>query len=114
MKRPPAKQNKVEGDRLFLFKHQGAFAPLDADASEPLTTDMLRALLASGRPVYAFDSNPIRKSNPALPNPAMFRWSAALVVDLERAKRELGLDDELSEQLAGGHYTLYRAELAAQ
>lgn len=102
------------GDNLRIFKNQGPFSPLNRGASEPLTTAKLRAILASGRPVYAFEAQPLKNAPPESLDPDIFRWSASVALNLAHAKKQLGLSDDLSKQLAGGHYTLYQAELLHQ
>lgn len=70
------------GTGLRLFQDAGRWTPMKPEAYVPLTSEVLEALLEEGRPVFAFEPDPLRGSAPATLDSSRFRWEPFHPVDV--------------------------------
>ena len=73
------------GHTLRLFRSRGPWTPMKPDAYDLLTTGTLSGLLESGRPVFAFDPEPLRGANFGQLDSSRFAWKPVAEADLEAA-----------------------------
>jgi hypothetical protein len=97
------------GDGLRIFRDRGRFTPLNADAYETLSAEGLEALIAAGRPVFAFGGDPLSGLGEAFER--RFRWIEAARIDLTEAARSPIVPERIRNQVAEGEVALYRAEI---
>jgi hypothetical protein len=96
------------GSRLRLFRDRGPWTPMKPDVYEPLTTELLQQLLRAGRPVFAFEPDPLRDANPDSLDPTRFVWRPAGAADLASAAAQLGLSAETRRRFEGRSVRIYR------
>jgi hypothetical protein len=96
---------------LLLFVDRGKFTPMNLSSYEPLTTDFLRSVIASGRPVYAFEREPLKGKRTDLLDPGAFEWEVAASPSLDSVQRFLPVPESVRSRLFRGVILLYRARL---
>jgi hypothetical protein len=100
------------GSRLRLFRDRGPWTPMKPEVYEPLTTRLLQELLRAGRPVFAFEPDPLRDANPGSLDPTAFVWQPAGAADLGSAAVQLGLSTETKRRFEGRSLDIYRGQEA--
>ena len=99
------------GQELVLFQDIGRYTPMNIHSYTLLTTAMLKGIIASGRPVYAFESNPLKDCDPAILDGKAFTWEAGAVADLDAVESLLTVPQSVRDQLPRGTITLYQGRL---
>lgn len=99
------------GPDLLLFQDLGRYTPMNLGSYTLLTTAMLQDILSSGRPIYAFESDPLQECNPAVLDGQAFTWEAGAVADLDAVGALLTVPQSVRSHLPRGTLTLYQGRL---
>lgn len=98
-------------DEAMLLEGSGPFTPMNMTAFVPLTTERLTALIAAGRPVYAFEPDPLARCGREVIDSGAFAWRRAAVVDLDEVGRLLRVSGRVRRELPTGRLRLYAGSL---
>jgi hypothetical protein len=96
------------GSGLRLFDGKGPWTPMKPGAYVPLTTARMRALLAGGTPVFAFEPEPLAAGHSADLNPEAFVWEWIASIDLAAVAE--GAEVPGASRFAGRSLAVYRAK----
>jgi len=96
---------------LLLFVDRGKFTPMNRGSYQPLTTAFLRSVIASGRPVYAFEREPLGGRRLDLLDPGAFEWEVAASPSLDSVQPLLPVPESVRSRLLRGVIVIYRARV---
>jgi hypothetical protein len=102
------------GSNLKMFDSLGPYTRMNSKSYQTVTTSMLAAVIRSGRPVYAFERDPMMSLWDDSLDTRAFVWVGETTVDLDTVKPPSAMPASLRQRLRGGSMTVYRAFLRSR
>jgi Protein O-mannosyl-transferase TMEM260-like len=99
------------GADFRIFQSLGRYTPMNSDSYQTLTTSLLIGIIRSGRPVYAWEKDPLKGSVPHVLNPRAFVWVGDTYVDLRAVKLPSVMPAAVRLRMPDGSVVLYRGLL---